>query len=108
MRFKPSTHRILAGLATEVFNRALKRQQREAAAKIPSALSQYTYLRDEVAELLGTLELVLGQPLLEELRAALRDDGLGKFHRLQGIELASLKKEVEVLEDGLGLARLSR
>ena len=38
------------GLATEVFNRALKRQQREAAAKIPSALSQYTYLRDEVAE----------------------------------------------------------
>ena len=61
---------------------------------------------DEVAELLGALELVVLEPLLHELGAALLEDGLGQLDTLLLVEFAGLEEGGEVLEDGLGAAGL--
>mmetsp|Transcript_27593 Transcript_27593/g.79608 ORF Transcript_27593/g.79608 Transcript_27593/m.79608 type:complete len:1497 (-) Transcript_27593:110-4600(-) len=61
---------------------------------------------DEVAELLGALELVVLEPLLHELGPALLEDGLGELDGLLLVELAGLEEGGEVLEDGLGAAGL--
>ena len=52
--------------------------------------------------------LVLLQPLLKQLLAALLEDRTRKFNRLQPVELALLEENTEVLEDGRETARRSR
>mmetsp|Transcript_24111 Transcript_24111/g.48995 ORF Transcript_24111/g.48995 Transcript_24111/m.48995 type:complete len:275 (+) Transcript_24111:3326-4150(+) len=55
---------------------------------------------DVVAELLGALELVLPDPLLQELLLALLDNGLGQLQRLLRVEFTLLQKHAKVGEDG--------
>ena len=52
--------------------------------------------------------LVLLQPLLEELLAALLEYGARELKGLVMVELALLKQHTEVLEDGRETARRSR
>lgn len=63
---------------------------------------------DEVAELLGALELVLGEPAVEELLLVLGDDQLGELEGLEGVELALLEARAEVEEERALLAGLRR
>mmetsp|Transcript_6965 Transcript_6965/g.21992 ORF Transcript_6965/g.21992 Transcript_6965/m.21992 type:complete len:406 (+) Transcript_6965:2970-4187(+) len=59
---------------------------------------------DHVAELLRALELVLLQPLLQQLLLALLQHGLGELERLELVQLALLKQAAKVGEDRRGLA----
>jgi len=61
-----------------------------------------------VAELLGALELVIADPLLQQLLLALLDDRLGQLQRLLRVELALLQQHAEVGEDGRRLPRRGR
>jgi len=65
-------------------------------------------LRQQVTELLTALKLVVLQPLRQEVGPSLLKHGAGELDRLNGIQLSLLEEGGEVLEDGLGLARLSR
>jgi NADH dehydrogenase [ubiquinone] 1 alpha subcomplex assembly factor 5 len=85
------------GLATAVFDRALKQQQRAAAARSPH-LTQYTYLRDEVAERLverlddihesysfpDVVDLACGNGHVR--RALAGRDGVQRLLELDGVE----------------------
>lgn len=54
-------------------------------------------LADQVAELLGALQLVLLEPLFQELLLALLQDGTRQLHRLLPVQLARLEEHPKVL-----------
>ena len=61
---------------------------------------------DEVAELLARLQLLLLEPLLEQLLLALLNHGLAQLDRLVLVQLALVEQNAEVLEEWRGRARL--
>ena len=84
-----------------LLNEAVDRLLGHIRAQVHGERHVHVGLRDEVAELLRALELVIGEPLLEQLRAALLQHGTRELHGLHLIELSLLEQRVEVLKHGL-------
>ena len=63
-------------------------------------------LSDEIAKLFATLEFVLSEPFLEQLLAALLQDGSAQLERLVLVQLALVEQYVEILQERRCLARL--
>ena len=64
------------------------------------------HIDQEITQLLTHLQFPLAEPLLQQLGSALRQHGLGELDRLEVVQFALLQEDGEVLEHGLGLARL--
>ena len=63
---------------------------------------------DEVAQLLAALQLVLLEPLLQELLPALGQDGPAELQGLVLVELTLVQQDTEILQQWGGLAGLGR
>lgn len=72
---------------------------RNVGAKVNRESEVHIGHSTEVTELLTTLELVLFEPLFEELLLALLYDRTGKFKRFVLVELSLLEQDAKVLQD---------
>mmetsp|Transcript_10654 Transcript_10654/g.12937 ORF Transcript_10654/g.12937 Transcript_10654/m.12937 type:complete len:272 (-) Transcript_10654:1137-1952(-) len=63
---------------------------------------------NEITKLFTAVKLILLEPFLEELSLSLLQDWTSKLNRFELVQLATFKKNTEVLENWLRLSRLSR
>lgn len=73
---------------------------RDVGAEVDGESECHVVRTNDVAELFGAFEFVLLEPFLEELFAALLEDGTGELERFVSVEFALLEEDAEVLENG--------
>ncbi len=73
---------------------------RDIGAEVDGEREGHVERTNNIAELLAASQLVLLQPLLEQLLATLLQNRARKLQRFELVELALLKQDAEVLQDG--------
>jgi hypothetical protein len=73
---------------------------RDVCAEVDTEREGHVVQAHNVTKLLATCQLVLLEPLLEELLAALLENRARKLKRLEVVELALLEQDAEVLQNG--------